>query len=219
MKTPHPPRKESPGRPPSPASTSIKVVRSFWLRAMPPSWKAPKLLPGSARGKNAAAMARLPVAAQPSAAAYGDSGVSMNSPRFERLYDRGECPRRCIGQARDAAIVESVELTPGGRRKHTLQRTSPGGTTRTSTYISPTKAEVEADPDAYDLGLERYCRRGVAVEEVACQQSDAQRSAVARKKRKAKVLPAQQVKRACTAPGPARGDACDVGKLASALFG
>ena len=65
----------------------------------------------------------------------------------------------------------------------------------------------------------QYRRRGVAVEEVACQQSDAQRSAVARSKRKAKVLPAQhqQVKRACSAPAP--GNACDIGKLSSALFG
>ena len=182
-------------------------------------------------------MAAQPVTTRQLASGEFAGETDMTSPRFDRLCDRGEPPRRCIGQARDAAIVESVELTPGGRRKHTLQRTSPGGTTRTSMYISPNKADVEAivGPDdgdpfynqlggydrmfQHEMGMEQYRRRGVAVEEVACQQSDAQRSAVARSKRKAKVLPAQhqQVKRACSAPAP--GNACDIGKLSSALFG
>ena len=182
-------------------------------------------------------MAAQPVTTRQLASGEFAGETDMTSPRFDRLCDRGEGPRRCIGQARDAAIVESVELTPGGRRKHTLQRTSPGGTTRTSMYISPNKADVEAivGPDdgdpfynqlggydrmfQHEMGMEQYRRRGVAVEEVACQQSDAQRSAVARSKRKAKVLPAQhqQVKRACSAPAP--GNACDIGKLSSALFG
>ena len=61
-------------------------------------------------------------------------------------------------------------------------------------------------------------RRGVAVEEVACQQSDAQRSAVARGKRNAGVLPAPLVKRVCEFAGVGV-TVCDVGKLASALFG
>ena len=115
-----------------------------------------------------------------------------------------------------------VELTPGGRQRHTLQRTSPGGTTRTAQYTSPSKAEVTAvagDSDNElvhdELEMESWRRRGVAVEEVACQQSGAQRSAVVRAKRKAGVLAGPRVKRTCheyTHVG-------DAGKVASALFG
>lgn len=38
--------------------------------------------------------------------------------------------------AKAPPLLESVELTPGGRRKHVLTRRSPGGTQRTAQYIS-----------------------------------------------------------------------------------
>ena len=40
-----------------------------------------------------------------------------------------------------APLHDSVELTPGGHRKHTLTRTSPGGTTRSTQYVSPRKGQ------------------------------------------------------------------------------
>eukprot|EP00966_Prymnesium_polylepis_P239460 5537806-Prymnesium_polylepis.1 len=54
--------------------------------------------------------------------------------------------------------------------------------------------------------MESWRRRGVAVEEVACQQSDAQRSAEVRAKRKAGKLPTPPVKRLCEYAGDMAGD-------------
>ena len=106
--------------------------------------------------------------------------------------------------AKAPPLRESVELTPGGRRKHTFTRTSPGGTTRTATYTSPTKAEIVGPDDEYDSDdsccrgeheNERWVRRTRALEQVPGQQSDAQRGAKARSKRAAGLLPAPQMKR------------------------
>ena len=79
--------------------------------------------------------------------------------------------------------MESVALAPEGRsREHTLQLTSPAGTTRTSAYISPTNADFSpCDPgDEYLVDEQRrvelFYRRGAALEAVACQQSGNQRS-------------------------------------------
>ena len=134
-----------------------------------------------------------------------------------------------MGQARASAqapLLESVELTPRGRRRHKLQRTSPGGTRRTAHYTSPSKAEVApfaADSDDEnvqdELEMESWRRRGVAVEEVACQQSDAQRSAEVRAKRKAGKLPTPLVKRLCEYAGDMAGDRDVHGMVASALYG
>ena len=98
----------------------------------------------------------------------------------------------------DRAAVQSrsVELTPGGRKKHTLQRTSPGGTTRASQYTSPSRAEVIAelclheecapedlyDPD-WDLDMEQWRRRNVAMEFVPGQQTELQQELVRSAKR------------------------------------
>ena len=108
-----------------------------------------------------------------------------------------------------APLEESVQLTPGGRRKHTLRRTSPGGTTRCSQYISPNKAEIHNPGDTLsddERGMQSLgeARRIDALHQVPCQQSDAQRSKKARMKRKAAApagaAPASQAKRAPAAP-------------------
>ena len=109
-------------------------------------------------------------------------------------------PRRIPGDIRTRAgqhqLLESVELTPGGRKKHTLQRTSPGGTTRASQYTSPSRAEVIAelclheecapedlyDPD-WDLDMEQWRRRNVAMEFVPGQQTEFQQELVRSAKR------------------------------------
>ena len=57
------------------------------------------------------------------------------------------------------------------------------------------------------------------VEEVACQQSDAQRSAEVRAKRKAGKLPTPPVKRLCEYAGDMAGDRDVHGMVASALYG
>ena len=79
-------------------------------------------------------------------------------------------------------------------RKHVLTRTSPGGTTRSSEYVSPLKEELP--PLMYNNGdvlvdseervdWERCDRRYDALRMLPCDQTDAQRSASARAKRKA----------------------------------
>ena len=108
-------------------------------------------------------------------------------------------PRRIPGDIRTRAgqhqLLESVELTPGGRKKHTLQRTSPGGTTRASQYISPSRAEVEQeqrrhemihsddDFDVFDVEMEQWRRRNVAMEFVPGQQTEFQQELVRSAKR------------------------------------
>ena len=104
-----------------------------------------------------------------------------------------------------APLHDHVELTPGGHRKHSLQRTSPGGTTRTAHYVSPLKGDYSTAgaalngsgilEDASEVDHEQYFRRCDALNEVPGSQSDAQRSAVARAKRKAGVPAAPQAKR------------------------
>jgi hypothetical protein len=101
-----------------------------------------------------------------------------------------------------APLRDDVMLTPGGHRKHTLTRTSPGGTTRTAQYISPRKGDSAwihgsewTMEDEDDLEMEQYGRRLEAIYAVPCQQSAAQRSALARSKRKAGVPAAPQAKR------------------------
>mmetsp|Transcript_57107 Transcript_57107/g.113434 ORF Transcript_57107/g.113434 Transcript_57107/m.113434 type:complete len:204 (-) Transcript_57107:152-763(-) len=156
-------------------------------------WKVPQLLQGSSHGLQAAPAARpatVAEAAQPKVVASMLADGVMKSQRFKAAE-----PRRGMGGARASAqapLLESVELTPGGRRRHTLQRMSPGGTTRTAQYTSPSKAEVtsvagDSDNELVqdELEMESWRRRGVAVEEVACQQTGAQRSAASRAKRKA----------------------------------
>ena len=109
--------------------------------------------------------------------------------------------RRLGGDIRTRAaqpqLLESVELTPGGRKKHTLQRTSPGGTTRASQYTSPSRAEVAAEiclhegcvPEDLDMDLdweldmEQWRRRCLALEYVPVQKTEAQRRAKLAKRR------------------------------------
>ena len=99
-----------------------------------------------------------------------------------------------------APLRDDVMLTPGGHRKHTLTRTSPGGTTRTAQYISPRKGDcfpcsTEIMEDEDEVEMEQYSLRWEAIYAVPCQQSAAQRSALARSKRKAGVPAAPQAKR------------------------
>ena len=74
--------------------------------------------------------------------------------------------------------------------------------TRRNTPTSPSNAEIEMWSIS-DLGMkgdreiERFRRRGVAIEEVTCQQSGKQRSTVARSKRSASELAAPHSKRMC----------------------
>ena len=106
-----------------------------------------------------------------------------------------------------APLHDSVELTPGGHRKHTLTRTSPGGTTRSTQYVSPRKgdksttgtiyeSEAELLWSAGDVECEQYVRRVDAINEVPGWQTAAQSSACARAKRKAGVPAAPRAKRA-----------------------
>ena len=46
-------------------------------------------------------------------------------------------------EVQQAPLHESTLLTPGGHRKHVLERTSPGGTKRRSEYISPRKKATQ----------------------------------------------------------------------------
>ena len=115
---------------------------------------------------------------------------------------RSKAPaRRIKGDIRTRAgqpqLLESVELTPGGRKKHTLQRTSPGGTTRASQYTSPSRAEVDAelrrggeDPEDWVsltiedvLDMEQWRRRNIAMEFVPGQQTEFQHALVRSAKR------------------------------------
>ena len=112
--------------------------------------------------------------------------------------------RRSVGPqahtVKSSPLLESVELTPGGRRKHCLSRSSPGGTTRTALYTSPNKAEImqEMGDDCDDATLdaelesERWSRRRSALAKVPGQRNDAQRSATARSKRAIGVQAAPQ---------------------------
>ena len=186
-------------------------------------WKPAVLLSGSTQAASPAA-AKLPTAAQPVVVAsmLEYTRRQMHSAR----YDVTE-PRRAIGRARSSAngpLSESVQLTSDGRRRHTLQRTSPGGTMRASAYTSPNRADVLmdigdnhwSDEDIDDeLEMEQWRRRGVAVEEVACQQSNAQRSAASRKRKAAASSSAHYP------PRWRAGDLDDgrvLGQVASALF-
>ena len=123
-------------------------------------------------------------------------------PRASHIISRSAFPQT---HAALAPLRESVQLTPGGRRKHTLRRTSPGGTTRCSEYISPSKTELEAEwdsprDDQYVRNI-MHDRRYRALREVPCQQSVAQRSKKARTKRNGDALAAP---RAASAASEAR---------------
>ena len=118
-------------------------------------------------------------------------------------------PRRDVHLA---PLHDRVELTPGGHRMHSLQSTSPGGTTRTAHYVSPLKGDSSVDNDDEileadgDVERDQYFRRCDALAEVhwrrfhATRQSDTQRTAVARAKRKAGVPAAPQAKRSNRKP-------------------
>jgi hypothetical protein len=98
-----------------------------------------------------------------------------------------------------APLHDFVELTPGGHRKHTLTRTSPGGTTRSTQYVSPRKGDVVWSSGALqadEVECEQWGRRCYALEQVPAQMTGAQRSACARAKRKAGVPAAPRAKRA-----------------------
>ena len=98
--------------------------------------------------------------------------------------------RRGTWQSRETCRVplqDHVTLTPGGHRKHVLQRTSPGGTKRSALYISPCKGDIGACGEVLqsdqDIEYEQYSRRCDAMNvlnEVPGQQSNAQRSAAKR---------------------------------------
>ena len=109
---------------------------------------------------------------------------SSTKPRNER---HSACPRENL----KALLHDSVELSPGGHRKHTLQRTSPGGTTRSTQYVSPLKGDVTSLYELDDglLPFEQDIRRCDAINEVPGMQTGAQRSARARAKRKAAAAP------------------------------
>ena len=81
-------------------------------------------------------------------------------------------------------LRDDVVLTPGGHRKHTLTRTSPGGTTRIAQYISPRKGDcflcsTKIMETEEDLEAEQYILRCDALNELLtrCRASRAQRSA------------------------------------------
>ena len=57
--------------------------------------------------------------------------------RLRRGRSRGIQYTFAVSEHCKAPLHDHVELTPGGHRKHSLQRTSPGGTTRTAHYVSP----------------------------------------------------------------------------------
>jgi hypothetical protein len=169
--------------------------------------------------------------------------VAVILPPASYVEANGRLRGCCHPQAHAAKappLLESVELTPGGRRKHVLTRRSPGGTQRTAQYISPSKAEIMekegynaqiadgkwSDDDDLDfevkddLELERWVRRQGALHKVPGMQSDAQRSAKARSKRAAGVPPAPPAKRVCDFTGavhPPLGTCHS--KVAGALFG
>ena len=84
-------------------------------------------------------------------------------------------PRRQLEES--GQLHERVEVTPGGSRAHMLERTTPGGTTRTATYTSPGG----------------WNDRTLAMEKL--QQCDKSRAAQARAMRKAGVPAAPQAKR------------------------
>ena len=88
-------------------------------------------------------------------------------------------PRRQLEKS--GQLHERVEVTPGGSRAHMLERTTPGGTTRTATYTSP-----RSPPGGWN-------DRTLAMEKL--QQCDKSRAAQARAMRKAGVPAAPQAKR------------------------
>ena len=161
---------------------------------MPPvKWKMPQLFE---LGVSTPGMA--PTTAATSRAITPTTTVSWAKPR-----PSNPCPRETY---KAAPLQDHVELTPGGHRRHTLLRTSPGGTTRKAQYISPRKGDASVDDDETilesqaDVDQEQYCRRCDALIEVPGQQSEAQRSALARAKRKAGVPAAPQAKRSDRKP-------------------
>ena len=117
---------------------------------MPVRWKTTQLLPGST------AQPVKPVKLLAAAAAPKHvEGTLMSGvwPEIEldgsrQDIDGSRQARRYWGRTStregQPQLRESIVVSPKGRKWHTLQRTSPGGTTRTSQYISPTRAEVFA---------------------------------------------------------------------------
>ena len=99
----------------------------------------------------------------------------------------------CTRESHAAPLRDDVVQTPKGHRKHTLVRTSPGGTTRTAHYVSPLKGDATIDnptiivESEQELECEQCIRRSDALNKVPCQKSDAQRSSLARQRRKAGV--------------------------------
>jgi hypothetical protein len=153
---------------------------------MPVKWKPLQLI------------STAPTTAQPPPAPVTVTPIATTARAKPRM--RTACPRETPAGAAPP-LRDDVMLTPGGHRKHTLTRTSPGGTTRTTQYTSPRKGDVCIDNSTEvleseeDLELEQYFRRCDALNAVPCQQSAAQRSALARAKRKAGVPAAPQAKR------------------------
>ena len=129
--------------------------------------------------------------------------AAKQSPMTERLSGPGHmfCENR---NGQQAPLQDNVTLTPGGHRIHSLQRTTPGGTTRRAQYISPLKGDGTVtwtrDDGEDDVEQERFGRRTHALDEVDGQLTAAQRSERARAKRKAGVPAASQAKRSDRKP-------------------
>ena len=68
---------------------------------------------------------------------------------------------------------ERVEMTPGGSRKHVLTCTTPGGTTRTASYTSPSKAAYLRQCEEYGVSLEVEETEGVLEAESFVRRCDA----------------------------------------------
>ena len=176
---------------------------------MPPvKWKAPRLLePGTTSTPTA-------TTTPPAAPITPATPASWAKPR-----KRMACPRESC----KVPLQDHIDLTPGGHRRHTLQRTSPGGTTRTAQYISPRKGDSSIDDSEFilesevDVEREQYFRRCDALIEVPGQESEAQRSALARAKRKACVASAPHAKRSDRKPQGALENAFTTSVLASPL--
>lgn len=104
-------------------------------------------------------------------------------------------PRRQLGIS-----YERVEVTPGGSRIHTLERTTPRGSMLTASYTSPTRYPGYLSPNA----SHRYTASGASWWS-QLNLSDASRAAAARGKRKAGIPPAlhaQRVQRKRSPPSP-----------------
>ena len=96
------------------------------------------------------------------------------SPQSSPLLSPPQAPPSETLSRLRGTLHEDVQVTPGGRRKHRLEATSPGGTTRADEYFSP--AGVHGQQQQRQPRKECFRRLAAAKRAAAAERTEAERA-------------------------------------------